>query len=83
MRAIKMLGAVLLCCAALASMSVHAQTPVSFIWSLISSDGPPNSSWRIISQACKDSSGKTIGGRTFRVDGNVYSQCTYGAAAGY
>ncbi len=83
MKVIKIVSAALICFSAFIGLSANAQTPVACTWVATSSDGPPNGAWRVISQECKDASGNTIGGRSFRVTGNVYSNCTHGAAVGY
>lgn len=65
MRVIKMLGAALIGCAAFIGVSANAQTPVSCSWSVISSDGPPNGSWRNIVRVCKESNGALVATQSF------------------
>lgn len=66
MKVIKMLGTVLLGCAALMCVSANAQTPVSCSWSVTSSYGPPDNSWRDIVRVCKESNGALVATQSFR-----------------
>lgn len=67
MSVMKMLGAALLSCIALMSVSVNAQpVPVSCNWSVVSSYGPPDNSWRDIVRQCKESNGTLVATQNFR-----------------
>lgn len=68
MRVIKMLGAVLLGCAALMSIGASAQqvVSVSCSWSVVSSYGPPDNSWRDIVRECKETNGTLVATQSFR-----------------
>lgn len=68
MRVIKMLGAALLGCAALMSIGASAQQVVSVScgWSVVSSYGPPDNSWRDIVRECKESNGTLVATQSFR-----------------
>lgn len=68
MRVIKMLGAVLLGCAALMSIGASAQqvVSVSCSWSVVSSYGPPDNSWRDIVRECREANGTLVATQSFR-----------------
>lgn len=65
MRVIKMLGAVLISCAAFFGASVNAQTPVSCNWTVVSSYGPPNNSYRNIVRECRESNNALVATQSF------------------
>lgn len=65
MRVIKMLGAALIGCVVFFGVGANAQTPVSCSWSVISSEGPPNGSWRNIVRVCKESNGALVATQSF------------------
>jgi hypothetical protein len=79
MKLIKMLGAVLLSCAAVMSVGANgAQEPVGCVWSLVSSDGPPSGATRYIVLHCKESNGNQVATRNlvWTQAANGYTSCT-------
>lgn len=67
MSIVKMLGAALLSYIALMCVSANAQqVPVSCTWSVVSSYGPPDNSWRDIVRQCKESNGTLVATQSFR-----------------
>lgn len=83
MRVIKMLGAALLGIAAVVSVSANAaQEPVSCVWHLVSSDGPPSGATRYIVLQCKESNGNQIATRNliWTQAANGYTSCSISTA---
>lgn len=83
MSLVKMLGTALLSCIVLTCMSANAQqVPVSCTWSVVSSYGPPDNSWRDIVRQCKESNGTLVATQSFRgfANGNV-SNCSLSLAS--
>lgn len=71
MNLIKMLGATLLSCLALISVSASAQqVPVSCSWTVVSSYGPADNSWRDIVRQCKEANGTLVATQSFRALSN-------------
>jgi len=83
MRVIKILSAALIGFAAFIGVSVNAQqVPVSCVWTLVSSDGPPSGATRYIVLQCKESNGNQIATRNlvWTQAANGYTSCTISTA---
>ena len=83
MRAIKILGAALVGFAAFVSFGAYAaQEPVSCVWSIVSSDGPPSGATRYIVLQCKESNGNQVATRNliWTQAANDYTSCTISTA---
>ncbi|WP_152600242.1 hypothetical protein [Cellvibrio mixtus] len=84
MRVIKMLGAALLGLAVLINVGANAQgVPVSCTWSVASSEGPPNGTWRDVVRVCKEANNTWVASQNFRSynGSNVMENCTLTLAA--
>ncbi len=65
MRVIKMLGSVAISFAAFIGLSANAQTPVSCTWTVVSSYGPPNNTYRNIVRECRESNNALVATQSF------------------
>jgi hypothetical protein len=65
MRVIKMLGAALIGFAAFIGVSANAQTPVACSWTVVSSYGPPDNSYRNIVRECRESNNTLVATQSF------------------
>ena len=85
MRTLKILGAALLSCFSLMSVGANAeQVPVSCSWSVTSSYGPPDNTWRNIVRQCKESNGSLVATQAFKGFANgTVENCVLTTAPGY